>query len=168
MIEIVDRIDANSGLPPAGQLEINFALRQKRQFAAKLRTGEEALVRLPRGPVLRGGDILRAGNGTLIEVIAAPEALLHIASNGPSELARLAYHLGNRHVAVEVGDGFLRIAEDSVLEQMLFGLGATVHRVVASFEPEAGAYAFGHRHGEEANQPGRIHEYGHGSISNNK
>ena len=159
MIEIVERVDSNGGAPVAAQLELSFALRQKRQFTSKLPTGEDILVRLPRGPVLRGGDCLRCADGRMVEVIAAPEMLLQIESNGPNELARLAYHLGNRHVAVEIGDGFLRIAEDAVLEQMLLGLGASVHHVVAPFEPEAGAYAYGHRHGEESSRPGRIHEY---------
>ena len=160
MIEIWDRSESNRGALLAGQLELSFALRQKRQFSSKLRSGEETVVRLARGPILRGGDVLQARDGGLIEIIAAPESLLQIVSNHPSELARLAYHLGNRHVATQVGDGFLRIAEDPVLEGMLLGLGATVCRVVAPFEPEAGAYAHGHRHSEEGGRPGRIHEYG--------
>ena len=110
MIEISERSESNRGAPLAGQLELSFALRQKRQFSSKLRSGEEALVRLPRGPILRGGDLLRTSDGALIEVIAAPESLVRIEANHPSELARLAYHLGNRHVATQVGDGFLRIA----------------------------------------------------------
>ena len=109
---------------------------------------------------MRGGDLLRTSEGKMIEVIAAPENLFQIEANHPRELARLGYHLGNRHVATQVGDGFLRIAEDPVLENMLLGLGATVRRVVAPFEPEAGAYAHGHRHSEETGRPGRIHEYG--------
>lgn len=168
MIEIVDRVESNRGAPVAAQLELNFALRQKRQFSAKLRSGEEIRVRLPRGPVLRGGDRLVGSEGMLVEVIAAPEALLQVESSDANQLVRLAYHLGNRHVAVEVGEGFLRIAEDGVLEQMLRGLGATVKRVVAPFEPEAGAYAFGHRHGEAIDRPGRIHEYSGGPTTGNQ
>ena len=159
MIEIDARSESNGGAPLAGQLELSFESRQKRQFSSKLRSGDEVLVRLPRGPILRGGDLLRSRDGALIEVIAERESLLQIESNGPSHLARLAYHLGNRHVACEVGDGFLRIATDPVLEKMLVGLGATVCRVVAPFEPEAGAYTHGHRRSDEVSQPGRIHEY---------
>ncbi len=168
MIEISERSESNRGAPLAGQLELSFAARQKRQFSSRLRSGEEALVRLPRGPILRGGEVLRASDGALIEVIAAPESLLQIESSHPSELPRLAYHLGNRHVAAQVGDGFLRIAEDPVLEKMLLGLGATVRRVIAPFEPEAGAYAHGHRHGEETGRPGRIHEYGPEPVASSK
>jgi urease accessory protein len=159
MLEICDRSESKTGEPIEEQLELCFELRQKRQFRCTLRSGDEAIVRLPRGPILRGGDLLRASDGKLIEIIAAPEKLLQIESNDRDGLARLAYHLGNRHVAVEVGDGCLRIAEDSVLENMLVGLGAKVQRVVAPFEPEAGAYASGHRHGEEPSQAGRIHQY---------
>jgi len=168
MIEIDDRSEPNRGAPLAGQLELSFALRQKRQFSSRLRSGEETLVRLPRGPILRGGDLLRTSDGGLIEVIAAPESLLQVEANHPSELARLAYHLGNRHVATQVGDGFLRIAEDPVLENMLLGLGATMRRVVAPFDPEAGAYAHGHRNSEEAGRPGRIHVYGPVPATSNK
>lgn len=168
MIEIVERIESNHGAPLAVQLELSFALRQKRQFASKLRTGEAVLVCLPRGPVLRGGDLLRAGDGRSIEVVATPEALFQIESGSPSDLARLAYHLGNRHVAIEVGDGFLRIAEDAVLESMLLGLGARVSRLVAPFEPEAGAYANGHRHSDDGSRGGRIHEYGQETATSRK
>lgn len=159
MIEIRERSDSSRSEDAAEQLELCFELRQKRQLRCKLRSGRDALLRLPRGPILRGGDFLRASEGTLVEIIAAPEKLLQIESNDPSDLSRLAYHLGNRHVAVEIGDGCLRIAEDAVLETMLVGLGAKVQRVVAPFEPEAGAYASGHRHGAEPSRPGRIHEY---------
>jgi urease accessory protein len=159
MLEIHDRSEASQGELAAEQLELCFDLRQKRQLRCKLRSGNEAVLRLSRGPVLRGGDLLRASDRTLIEIIAAPEKLVQIESNNPGDLARLAYHLGNRHVAVEVGDRYLRIAEDPVLENMLVGLGAKIQHVVAPFEPEAGAYAGAHRYGEGPSQPSRIHEY---------
>jgi urease accessory protein len=91
--------------------------------------------------VLRGGDLVTTTDGRVVEIVGAPEKLLHIESES---LAKVAYHLGNRHVAVQVGEGFLRIAEDHVLEEMLRGLGARVSHVEAPFEPEAGAY--GHHH----------------------
>jgi urease accessory protein len=78
-----------------------------------------------------------------------------------SELARAAYHLGNRHVPVEVGDGYLRIAVDHVLEEMLRKLGARVSTLESPFEPEAGAYAGGHGHHGEQGHGGRIHDHGH-------
>ena len=87
-----------------------------------------------------------------VEVVAAPEKLLHVEAE---DLARIAYHLGNRHVPVQLGAGFLRLAEDHVLEHMLEHLGATVTRVEAPFEPEGGAY---HQH-DEMGHGGRIHDH---------
>jgi urease accessory protein len=78
----------------------------------------------------------------------------------PAALARAAYHLGNRHVPVQVGEGWLRLAADHVLETMLAGLGARVTALEAAFEPEAGAYATHHRHDNESGHGGRIHEFG--------
>ena len=79
-------------------------------------------------------------------MVAAPEALLEVRCTDCHALTRAAYHLGNRHVAVEVGEGWLRIQADHVLEGMLRGLGAEVVALSAPFEPEAGAYAHGHQH----------------------
>jgi urease accessory protein len=120
---------------------LSFEQRQKSRLHAKLESGEEVALVLPRGNVLRGGDVVKTTDGREVEIVAAPEKLLHIES---SSLARIAYHLGNRHVSVQVGDSFLRIAEDHVLEDMLRRLGARVSHVEAPFEPEAGAY--GHHH----------------------
>jgi len=133
-----------------GRLELPFEMRQKSRFKAKLASGEEVGVLLPRGEILRGGDLVTASDGRVIEVVSQPEKLLHIEreSEKPVDLAKIAYHLGNRHVPVEVGDDYLRIAEDHVLERMVEGLGAKVTRVTAPFEPEAGAYGgVGHEHG---------------------
>jgi urease accessory protein len=89
--------------------------------------------------------------------------VLHITCDTSEDLTRAAYHLGNRHVPVEVGEGHLRILADHVLEEMLKGLGATVEAMQAPFEPEAGAYAAGgtHQHAEAGTRGARIHEYGH-------
>jgi urease accessory protein len=123
------------------QLILSFEQRQKSRLRAKLESGEEVALVLPRGRVLRGGDRVTTTDGRVVEIVGAPEKLLHIESES---LAKVAYHLGNRHVAVQVGEGYLRIAEDHVLEDMLRGLGARVSHVEAPFEPEAGAY--GHHH----------------------
>jgi urease accessory protein len=120
---------------------LSFEQRQKSRLRAKLESGEEVALALPRGSVMRGGDVVKTTDGRAIEIVAAPEKLLHIEA---TSLAKVAYHLGNRHVAVQIGDGFLRIAEDHVLEDMLRRLGARVSHVEAPFEPEAGAY--GHHH----------------------
>ena len=123
------------------RLELPFELRQKSRLRARLTSGEEIGLMLARGTVMRGGDVVRAMDGREVEIVAAKEKLLHIESD---HLARVAYHLGNRHVPVQVGHGFLRIAEDHVLEEMARKLGARVSHIEAPFEPEAGAY--GHHH----------------------
>jgi urease accessory protein len=137
------------------KLTLPFELRQKSRLRARLDNGEEVALILPRGRVLRGGDRVTAADGRQVDIVAAPEKLLHIEGE---ELARVAYHLGNRHVPLEVGPDFLRIAEDRVLEEMVRRLGARVSRIEAPFEPEAGAY--GHRH-DEMGHGGKIHDHHH-------
>ena len=141
-----------------GQLRLPFEQRQKSRLKTQLVSGEEVALMLPRGEILRGGDLVTASDGRVIEVIAEPEKLLHIESDA---LAKLAYHLGNRHVPVQVGEGFLRIAADHVLEEMVKKLGAKVKQVQAPFEPEAGAYAGGHHQHDEMGHGGKIHEHHH-------
>lgn len=141
-----------------GQLRLPFESRQKSRLKTRLVSGEEVALVLPRGEILRGGDLVTASDGRVIEVVAEPERLLHIESDS---LARLAYHLGNRHVPVQVGEGFLRIAADHVLEEMVKKLGGKVSEVEAPFEPEAGAYAGGHHQHDEMGHGGKIHDHGH-------
>jgi urease accessory protein len=143
MIAINERIDSSrvSGTIGAlARLELPFALRQKSRQHARLASGEEVALMLPRGTVLRGGELLLASDGRMVEVVASPEPLFHVQCDTAEDLARAAYHLGNRRVPVQVGAGYLRIARDPVLEQMLQGLGAMVSAVTAPFEPESGAY----------------------------
>ena len=131
-------------------LELDFNYRTKSRLRAKLVSGAEAGLFLPRGTILRGGQKLQARDGRIVEVRAAPEELIEARCASPVELARAAYHLGNRHVAVQVGSDasgdWLRIQADHVLEGMLAGLGAQLVKLNAPFEPEAGAYAHGHQH----------------------
>lgn len=143
-----------------GRLELPFEARQKSRLRAKLVSGEEVGLMLPRGEVLRGGDLVTASDGRVIEVISQEEKLLHIEARTPRDLAKIAYHLGNRHVPVQVGESCLRIARDHVLEEMVRKLGARVSHVEAPFEPEAGAYAGGHHHAEEGHG-GKIHDHAH-------
>ncbi|NMG35100.1 urease accessory protein UreE [Azoarcus sp. TTM-91] len=127
-------------------LELDFGYRTKSRLRARLGSGAEVGLFLPRGTILRGGNRLLANDGRVVEVVAAPEDLMEVRCADALELARAAYHLGNRHVAVELGEGWLRIQADHVLEGMLTGLGADVEALRAPFEPEAGAYAHGHQH----------------------
>jgi len=139
-----------------GTLRLPFEARQRSRLKTRLASGEEVGLMLPRGDILRGGDLVTASDGRVIEVVAEPEKLLHIESK---ELAKIAYHLGNRHVPVQVGEKFLRIAEDHVLEEMVRKLGANVSHVEAAFEPEAGAYAGGHHQHDEMGHGGKIHDH---------
>lgn len=143
-----------------GRLELPFDLRQKSRLRTALTSGEEVALMLPRGMVLRGGDWVVATDGRVIEVIAQPERVMHVRCATPMALVRAAYHLGNRHVPVQVGAEWLRIMQDHVLEEMLRGLGASVVPLTAPFEPEAGAYSAHHRHDNESGHGGRIHEFG--------
>ncbi len=99
---------------------------------------------LPRGHVLRGGDCLRASDGRIIEIHAAAEAVSTARSDDAQLLARAAYHLGNRHMPLQVGAGWLRYRHDHVLDEMVKGLGLAVQTEQAPFEPESGAYHGGH------------------------
>jgi urease accessory protein len=141
-----------------GTLSLPFEARQKSRLKTRLASGEEVGLMLPRGDILRGGDLVTASDGRVIEIVAEPEKILHIESK---ELAKVAYHLGNRHVPVQVGESFLRIAEDHVLEEMVRTLGAKVSHVEAPFEPEAGAYAGGHHQHDEMGHGGKIHDHHH-------
>lgn len=145
---------------PYGRLVLPFELRQKSRLRARLESGEEIGLFLPRGTVLRGGQHLRANDGRVVLVAAAAEALLHVECSSAYDLVRAAYHLGNRHVPVQIGDGWLRFAADPVLAQMLERLGASVREVDAPFEPESGAYAGAHHHDHsgEARHSGIIHD----------
>ncbi|HYY62237.1 MAG TPA: urease accessory protein UreE [Burkholderiales bacterium] len=129
------------------RLALPFELRQKSRLRARLASGEEVGLLLARGTVMRGGDVVTTTDGREVEIVAANEKLLHIESD---QIARVAYHLGNRHVPVQIGDGFVRIAQDHVLEELAKQLGARVSHVEAPFEPESGAYGGvhggGHRH----------------------
>lgn len=147
MIEIHSRIPPHAGgVEVRGTLKLAFDQRQKSRLRARLASGEEVALLLPRGTMLRGGDLVGASDGRIIEVIAEPERVLHVECGTAAALARAAYHLGNRHVPVQVGEGWLRIAADHVLADMLKNLGAAVTPVEAPFEPEAGAYSGGHHH----------------------
>ena len=130
---------------PDAQLILPFELRSKSRLRTVLSTGEEAGLLLDRGTVLRGGDLLLAEDGRVIEVVAAAEQVSTVRAADPWSLARAAYHLGNRHVALEVGAGWVRYLHDHVLDDMVRGLGLELTIEAAPFEPEAGAYG-GHHH----------------------
>ena len=157
-------------LKRAPTVELDWDVRQKSRFAASDSQGRALAVFLPRGTVVRGGDVLVAQDGSLIRVLAAPQPVLLItpcAEHGtPFDLTRAAYHLGNRHVPIELQRDHLKIEPDHVLADMLRALHLTVVETRAAFEPEGGAYAagghgHGHKHDHDHAQ-GHDHAHPHG------
>lgn len=138
-------------------LTLAFEFRCKNRLHARLDSGEEIGLFLKRGTVLRGGDHLLANDGRVIVVKAALEAVMTAYSAEPLHLIQAAYHLGNRHVALEVKPGWLRFSRDHVLADMVRGLGLEVEELMAPFEPESGAYGkqAGHAHGHGFDSIGR-------------
>ncbi|NIF74625.1 urease accessory protein UreE [Burkholderia sp. Ap-962] len=134
----------------APTLTLAYDARCRSRFAATLDSGEELAVVLPRGTVLADGDVLVADDGALVRVVAAAEAVMRVRAPDALTFTRAAYHLGNRHTPVEIGLDTLKLEYDPVLADMLTRLGARVERVEAPFQPEAGAYGGGHRHGHDA------------------
>lgn len=122
-------------------------MKSRHRFTAS--NGQEVYLNLPRGTMLRGGSWLEAEDGNLVAVLAKPQPVLTVTTDDPLLLLRGAYHLGNRHVPLEVTAAYLRLEPDPVLKGMLRQLGLTVTAETAAFEPEAGAY--GHTHGETVN-----------------
>lgn len=143
---------------PAARLVLPYELRQRSRLLAVMDSGEEVGLLLPRGTVLRGGDRLQVSDGRLVEVVAAPEQVSIVRSHDARTLARAAYHLGNRHVAVQLTSDSLRYLRDHVLDDMLRGLGLHVEGDALPFEPEAGAYSQSHSHAH-----GHGHDHEHGS-----
>jgi urease accessory protein len=143
---------ASALLKRASSVELDWDIRQKSRFEALDSSGRQIGVFLARGTVVRGGDVLVAEDGSLIKVVAAPQAVLkitHCQNHGsPYDLIRAAYHLGNRHVPIELKPDHLKIEPDHVLADMLRAMHLNVSAVDEPFEPENGAYATGgHHHG---------------------
>jgi len=147
----------------AATVELDWDIRQKSRFDCTDSQGRRLGVFLSRGACVRGGDVLVAEDGSLVRVVSAPQPVLvitHCPQHGtPFDLTRAAYHLGNRHVSIELRPDHLKIEPDHVLADMLRAMHLIVREESAAFEPEGGAYgasATGHGHGH-----GHQHEHGH-------
>ena len=125
--------------------------RHRRRIVLTAEGGTRFLLDLPHATALRDGDGLMLEDGSVVRVVGKCEPLVEIAAVDPRELARLAWHIGNRHIEVEIAGGRLRIRRDSVLEEMLRGLGAQLSFIEAPFEPESRAYGHAPRH--DAHEP---------------
>jgi urease accessory protein len=141
-------------------VHLSFEARSKSRLLLRLDSGGQAALVVERGRLLRGGDKVRTQDGREVVIIAAQESLLEASSDDPVTIARAAFHLGNRHVAVQVMTQSLRFLDDHVLAEMVKGLGLEVRALRAPFEPEGGAYGHHHVHGsqEPLIQP-KIHEF---------
>jgi urease accessory protein len=156
MLQVSKVISQGAGLAPvlvkrAATVELDWDVRQKSRFDATDSLGRQLGVFLPRGTLVRGGDVLVAEDGSMVKVIAAPQAVLRITActshGSPFDLTRAAYHLGNRHVPIELKPDHLKIEPDHVLADMLRAMHLIVNAVDEAFEPEGGAYsAGGHNH----------------------
>lgn len=145
IVEILSAPLSEEQLTPPLILTLPFEMRQKSRFKAVLDNGIEVGLFLSRGQVMRSGDCLRTEDGQIIHVTAANEEVSTVRHEDMFEIARCAYHLGNRHVSLQIGRGWLRYKHDHVLDEMVSGLGLEVCFELAPFEPEGGAYG-GHSH----------------------
>ncbi len=158
MLTFTKRCDEH-GKTPDHSLSLPFETRQKSRFRAQFEDGTPVGVVLDRGLILRHGDVLESDEGVRVRIEAAPEPVSQVQGTDPLLLARACYHLGNRHVALQIDADGLRYLHDHVLDDMVRGLGLTVGFTHAPFEPEAGAYAGGHAHGHGGH--GHHHAHGH-------
>lgn len=139
----IPQSEVDPATAPSARLSLPFHARSKSRQRVVLEDGREAGIFLPRGTVLRGGDQLRGGAEHVL-VVAAPELVSRLSCAAAEGFGRACYHLGNRHVPLEIHDNSAAYLADPVLDQMLHQLGLHVEHVLAPFEPEAGAYARGH------------------------
>ena len=148
----IERILDKHTMPPR-QPSLLLTLPHERRIISRQRVtlddGSEAGLFLPRGSSLQHGDVLQGASGELIRVQAASETVSTLRCADPWLLARACYHLGNRHVPLQILPGMIRYQHDHVLDDMLHGLGLQVVVEQAPFEPEAGAYGGGHSHGHD-------------------
>jgi urease accessory protein len=151
-MDTFDRVLRGAVRSAGGVVTLPWERRVRSRQRVTLDDGTEALLALPRGTVLRDGDVLTGDHGRCVRVCAAAEAVSVAHAEDGLALLRAAYHLGNRHVVVQLGSGWLRYLHDHVLDEMVRGLGLKVETHTLPFEPEAGAYeagthAHGHGHG---------------------
>jgi urease accessory protein len=139
---------------PVDEVLIDFDRRHRRRIVLRTERGAAVLVDFPQAVRLRDGDGLALEDGGIVRVRARPEALLEIHTHEEGELVRIAWHLGNRHLPVQLMGDRIRIRADHVIAEMVEGLGGHVEAIEAAFDPEAGAYApaIGHHHHDDEHE----------------
>jgi urease accessory protein len=172
MLHVNKILAGGRGLAPvlvkrAATVALDWDVRQKSRFDATDSQGRALGVFLPRGTVVRGGDVLVAEDGSMVVVAAAPQPVMVVTGctehGSPFDLLRAAYHLGNRHVQLELKPDHLKLEPDHVLADMLRQMHLIVRDANEAFEPEGGAYAAGgHAHGHEGHGPDHGHDHAHG------
>ena len=155
MLRLVERIEHGEAVTT---LSLPLELRVKARLRVTLDDGREAGLFLDRGPILRGGDLLRGEDGSVVQVVAADEPLSIVRADDPHLLARACYHLGNRHTPLQILPGEVRYSHDHVLDDMLRGLGLQPDFARLPFEPEPGAY------GEHGSDHAHGHSHSHGHV----
>ncbi|TFH87354.1 urease accessory protein UreE [Billgrantia azerbaijanica] len=165
MLILTERLGPIETGQEADTLTLPFELRIRGRLKATSDSGRELGLFLDRGPVLREGEGLRAESGEIVRVKAAAEPVVTARVEAGLPLARLAYHLGNRHVQLALGEdeggGFVRFPPDHVLEELAERLGATLERHEAPFDPEPGAYQQLGGHSHEHHHHDHDHEHHH-------
>jgi urease accessory protein len=163
-IHAIEQADAGT---PEDTVRLDHDQRNRRRMVYTTEAGRPILLDMPRAVHLRGGDLLRIEDGSLVQVEAVPEALIEIHAHSTAELVRIAWHLGNRHLPTQllagVSGGTLRIRHDHVIAEMVEGLGGHCEAILAPFDPEGGAYEgsiVGHGHGHHHHDHDE-HEHGH-------
>lgn len=169
MLKLTQRIDSNPDAAVLDSLTLPYELRIRGRLKAVTDSGRDVGLFLDRGPILRHGDLLQASSGEVIRIAAADEPVTTAYIDHGLPLARLCYHLGNRHVSLALGadaDGrhWVRFPPDHVLEELAVLLGATISHHQAPFDPESGAYAHaGREHAHDhSHSHGHSHSHDHG------
>ncbi len=145
MLTLTQRLHADVDASVSSTLSLTAHERTRTRHRFETPEGQVLYLRLPRGTVLQDGDLLQSEEGdVVVRIVAKPEPVLTVTAQTPLALLRASYHLGNRHVPLEVAPDYLRLSPDPVLRTMLEHLGVEVREEVVSFQPECGAY--GHHH----------------------
>lgn len=145
MLTFTQRLSADVDIPVSFSLALTAEERTRTRHRFEVPEGQVIYLRLPRGTVLYNGDLLKSeGGDVVVRIVAKPEPVITVTSQTPVDLLRASYHLGNRHVPLEVAPHYLRLSPDPVLQAMLEQLGVAVKEEVLPFQPENGAY--GHHH----------------------
>ena len=143
------------------QVLIDFDRRHRRRITLRTAAGHDLLLDLPQAARLRHGDGLLLDDGGVVLVQARPEPLLDIHAHDAAALVRIAWHLGNRHLPVQLLGAHLRIRRDHVIADMVRTLGGHVAEIEAPFDPEGGAYAGGHAHAHDDDEDGHAQAHEH-------